>query len=227
MWSAISVLAALSRRDRGWSGPQQIDTSLLDGQMALIPYFSAYYLNGGFLAGPQGSGGHSPTYGAYECADGRYIVIAVIDQKPWTALCQALGRTDLLDDPRYGSAALRIEHTAELTAELERHFAGHRSDEILAALAAYAVPSARVNNLAEALDEPQVRARDMVVQVPHLNGGSVGLTGSPIKLSDFRPPYTAPPTHGSDSARLREEFGLRWRPSPTTDPAPSTGRGDS
>lgn len=212
MWTAMAILAALVRRANGFAGPQEIDISLLDGQIALLPYFAAYYLNGGFLAGPQGSGGHSPTYGAFECADGKYLVIAVIDQKPWEKLCQALGVPDLLEDPRFTTPALRIENTDELRVILEKHFAGNDRGYFLDRLAEAAIPAGPVNDLAEALAEPQVAARDMVVEIPFVLGGEVRLTGTPLKISGFEPEYRSPPTPGSDSEAIRTEFGLVWRP---------------
>jgi CoA:oxalate CoA-transferase len=211
MWTAIAILGAVVRRASGWAEPQRIDTSLLDGQIALLPYFAAYYMNCGFVAGPQGSGGHSPTYGAFATSDDRYLVIAVIDQEPWRRLCAALGLEGLLHDPRFGSPASRIEHGAELTEILQALFGSDTREVWLDRLYAQQVPSGPVNDIGEALAEPQVLARDMVIGVPHISGGEVALTGSPIKLSDFRPGYGPAPDHGSDSERLRAEFGLRWR----------------
>jgi crotonobetainyl-CoA:carnitine CoA-transferase CaiB-like acyl-CoA transferase len=211
MWTATAVLAALLRRANGWTRPQRIDTSLLDGQIALMPYFAAYYLNSGFIAGPQGSGGHSPTYGAFAASDGKYFVIAVIDQEPWRRLCAAIGAPWLPDDLRFASPASRIDHGAELTQVLQDHFRSETREAWLGRLYAHQVPAGPVNDIEEALAEAQVLAREMVVRIPHLSGGEVGLTGSPIKLSDFRPEYGAAPDHGSDTQRLRAEFGLKWR----------------
>jgi CoA:oxalate CoA-transferase len=209
MWAALAVLGAIIRRQNGWDKPQQFDTSLLDGQLALFPYFAAYALNAGFVAGPQGSGGHSPTYGAFKCADGTYLVIAVIDQKPWLRLCRALDRLDWVDDARFLSPASRIEHTPELTGLLAERFADLPRAQWLQRLADNEISSGPVNDLAEALDEEQVRAREMVIQVPHLLGGQVELVASPIRMSDFQPEYRSPPTAGSDTEALAKEFGLR------------------
>lgn len=212
MWTALAIVSAVLRRANGYPEAQYIDMSLLDGQIALIPYFAAYYLNGGFLAGPQGSGGHSPTYGAFAGKDGRYLVVAVIDQAPWTKLCKAIGREDWLEDPRFASAAARIDHTEELSALLAEHFATAPAQKWVDLMREAGIPCGPVNNLAEALDEQQVRERDMVVDVPHLAGGQVQLVGTPIKMTGYTPRYGAPPQPGSDSAKLREEFGLSWRP---------------
>ncbi|MGH3756838.1 CaiB/BaiF CoA transferase family protein [Actinophytocola sp.] len=212
MWTALAIVSALLRRADGYPDAQYVDMSLLDGQMALIPYFAAYYLNGGFLAGPQGSGGHSPTYGAFAGQDGRYFVVAVIDQAPWTTLCHALGREDWLADPRFASAAERIDHTEELSQLLAEHFSTAPARKWVDVLQEAGIPCGPVNNLAEALDERQVRARDMIVDVPHRSGGQVQLVGTPIRLTGFTPAYGAPPRPGGDSDRLREEFGLSWRP---------------
>jgi CoA:oxalate CoA-transferase len=208
MWAAIAILSALRARDHGLSEGSEIDISLLDGQIAMIPYFSAYYFLDGFIPGPQGSGGHSPTYGAFQCADGRYVIIAVVDQGPWAKLCSALGRPDLQDDPRFATSRSRAENQAELKAAIGAEFAKHGSDEWQERLKAADVAYARVNRLDEALADPQVLHREMVVDIQHSLGNTLRFVGNPVKLSGFTTPYDSPPVIGEHTEEVLRSFGV-------------------
>ena len=208
MWAVISILSALRARDHGLSEGSEIDVSLLDGQIAMIPYFSAYYFLDGFVPGPQGSGGHSPTYGAFKCADGRYVIIAVVDQKPWQKLCSAFGREDLEHDPRFSSSRLRATNQDALRAVIDAEFAKHSSNEWQERLKAADVAYARVNRLEEALADPQVLHRNMVVEINHTLGDTLRFVGNPVKLSDFTTPYDSPPIIGEHTEQVLRSLGV-------------------
>ena len=208
MWAAIGILASLRARDQGLIEHDEIDVGLLDGQIAMIPYFSAYYFLDGFIPGPQGSGGHSPTYGAFECADGRYVVIAVIDQAPWHRLCGALGLAELERDPRFATATLRTDNEAELQPIVARRFGTQPSHVWEARLRAADVPYACVNRLDEALADPQVRHRQMVVDIDHTLGDTLRFVGNPVKSAAFAPRYASPPIIGEHTSEVLREAGL-------------------
>ncbi|MDA8280007.1 MAG: CaiB/BaiF CoA-transferase family protein [Actinomycetota bacterium] len=208
MWSAIAVLSALRGRDEGLNGGVDIDLALLDGQMAMIPYFSAYYFLDGSVPGPQGSGGHSPTYGAFRCADNRYLVIAVIDQGPWAKLCSALGRTDLIEDPRFASSERRANNGDELRALIETEFASLPLDEWEVRLEAADLAYARVNRLDEALADPVVHQRNMVIEIEHSLGDTLRFVGNPVKFPAFPARLESPPLIGEDTDAVLTELGL-------------------
>lgn len=208
MWAAIAVLAALHARDDQAIAGSDIDVSLLDGHLAMIPYFSAYYFLDGTIVGPQGSGGHSPTYGAFRCSDDRYVVIAVIDQKPWSKLCRALEREDLITDPRFESSLLRSNNGRELRPLIEEIFASRPLPEWERRLEEADLAYARVNRLDEALADPQVRHRGMVVDIEHSLGGSLQFVGNPVRVSGFAPRYESPPLIGGDTDGVLGELGV-------------------
>lgn len=205
MWTAIAILAALRE---GSSQAREIDMSLFDAHLALIPYFTAYLTTNGFLPGPQGSGGHSPTYGAFRTRDDRYVVLAVIDQKPWTTLCQAMEAPQLFNDARFASAKTRIEHTDELQPLVQEIIARRSADEWMQRFTEYKLPAGRVNNLREALDHPQVAARSMLVDIDYVLGGQLRLLGTPVKMTGYEPEFRSPPTIGQDTERVLAEFGI-------------------
>ena len=207
MWAAISILAALRGRDQGHSEATNIDLSLLDGQIAMIPYFSAYYFLDGKIPGPQGSGGHSPTYGAFKCSDDRYVIIAVTDQKPWAKLCRALDLESLQDDPRFADSRSRAGNGEELHKIVEDTFAQRSSDEWSKRLEEVDLAYARVNHLDEALADPQVLHRGMVVEIDHTLGDTLKFVGNPLKMSSYERTYVSPPIIGEHTQAVLEGLG--------------------
>ncbi|HMN70278.1 MAG TPA: CaiB/BaiF CoA-transferase family protein [Rhodoblastus sp.] len=207
MWAAISILSALRARDQQGAGGREIDVSLLDGQIAMIPYFSAYYFLDGFIPGPQGSGGHSPTWSAYQCKGGRWMVIAVVDQKPWKKLCAALSRDDLLEDARFVTSHDRARNGKELAEIMAAEFARWTADEVAAKLERSDVPFAPVKRLDEALVDPQVQHRGMVVEIQHVLGDKLKFVGTPVRMSAFEPAYESPPLIGQHTSDLLVSLG--------------------
>lgn len=206
MWMAIAVLAALRARDAGIQPSTEIDISLLDGQIAMVPYFAAYYFLDGVVPGPQGSGGHSPSYAAFRCSDEQYVVVAVYDQRKWERLCGVLGHEEWIGDGRFRDPRTRVEHQDELGALIGAVFGQGTSDTWLEELAAADLLCAKVNSLDEALADPQVLHRQMVVDVEHQLGGRLQFVGSPIKLSGFETEYTSPPLIGGDTDAVLSEL---------------------
>lgn len=207
MWAAISILSALRSRDWRGKGGYEIDVSLLDGQVAMIPYFSAYYFLDGFIPGPQGSGGHSPTWSAYQCKDGRWMVIAVVDQKPWKKLCAALSRDDLVEDPRFATSHDRARNGQELVAIMTAEFARWTADELATKLEMADVPFGPINRLDEALADPQILHRDMIVEIEHVLGDKLKFVGTPVHMSEFKPAYESPPLIGQHTGDLLASLG--------------------
>ncbi len=207
MFTTIAILSALRARDAGLQPSTEIDVSLLDGQIAMVPYFAAYHFLDGVVPGPQGSGGHSPSYAAFQCRDEKYIVIAVYDQQKWQRLADdVLGHPEWVADERFRDPRSRVEHQDELGAMIGEVIAQRTSDEWLAVLQEADLLSARVNNLAEALTDPQVLHRDMVVELEHQLGGPLKFVGNPIKMSGFPTEYTSPPLIGGDTDAVLGEL---------------------
>jgi crotonobetainyl-CoA:carnitine CoA-transferase CaiB-like acyl-CoA transferase len=207
MFMTIAILAALRARDAGLQPSTEIDVSLLDGQIAMVPYFAAYYFLDGAVPGPQGSGGHSPSYAAFRCKDEKYIVIAVYDQVKWRRLAdEVLGHPEWVADERFQDPRSRVQYQDELGAMIGEVIAERTSDEWLGVLQAADLLSARVNNLAEALADPQVVHRDMVIELEHQLGDPLKFVGNPIKMSGFPTEYTSPPIIGGDTAAVLGEL---------------------
>jgi crotonobetainyl-CoA:carnitine CoA-transferase CaiB-like acyl-CoA transferase len=210
LYAVIGALAAVERvRQEG--GGAYIDVSMLDCQISMLVYQAAYHLIAGEVPGPQGREHVSwPTYRAFRCADSIEIVVAANTERMWIDLCAALGCGELPADPRFRLNDDRLRHRAELTPLLEAAAAKMRSDDLLAKLAAAQVPAGPINTLDRALADPQVRHRDMVVELTDRDGDSIRVVGSPLKFAGRSSRAHAYPHRlGADSADiLRELLGM-------------------
>jgi len=194
IFAAHGVLAALYERERTGVG-RRVDVALLDSQIALLIYRAVYYFLAGEVAEPAGSGHVSAVpIGAFKTQD-IHIVIDANGDKFWRALCVALERPEMADDPRFVDRAGRLQHVEELMAILQTIFLTRPGEEWLRRLDKAGVPSGPINTVDRALSDEQVRARNMVVEVNSSHYGKVNMTGSPIKFNDTDDrEFLAPPT---------------------------------
>jgi CoA:oxalate CoA-transferase len=209
MYAAVAIAAALLRRERTGEG-DYLDISMFDCQIAMLGYQATYYLHSGEVPGPQGAGHVSiPTYRCFKCADDRWVMVTASTERMWVAMCEALELDDLLADPRFATNALRLQHRQALWERLESRYAELLSARVVDLLARVAVPVAPVNDVARALSDPQVSARNMVIHLDGPDGATVGVLGNPIKSASsataLSMPATFPPRLGADTeAVLRE-----------------------
>jgi crotonobetainyl-CoA:carnitine CoA-transferase CaiB-like acyl-CoA transferase len=191
MFAVMGVQAALLARERTGVG-QHVDISMLDVQISLLNYMATMYTLSGEVPGPIGNSHfvHTP-YNTFETADDT-IIIAVIGDTFWPALCDLL-EIDELRKPEFATAPKRLEHKAYIEGLIGERLLTRPAAEWLEALEAARIPCARVNNIAQALDDPQILHRHMVVEVEHPDGGRVKVPGNPIKLSGTPAETVSPP----------------------------------
>jgi len=210
LYAVIGALAALERVRREGVGAY-IDVSMLDCQISMLVYQAAYHLIGGEVPGPQGREHAAwPTYRAFRCADCIEIVVAANTERMWSDLCAALDCGELPADPRFRLNEDRLRHRAELAPLLEAAAAKIRSDDLLTKLAAAQVPAGPINTLDRALADPQVRHRDMVVELTDRDGDSIKVVGTPLRFEGRSSREHAYPHRlGADTADiLRELLGM-------------------
>jgi crotonobetainyl-CoA:carnitine CoA-transferase CaiB-like acyl-CoA transferase len=181
--AAMGVLAAYAHRLRTGRG-QMVDTSLLEAGIVQTYWQSAIALATGVAPGPMGSA-HPLTapYQAFETADG-WIVVGGSNQSNWLRALEALDAQQLVDDPRFRDNAARMGHLEELEAALAPYFRARSSEDLLARFEARGVPAGPVYDVNQMHRDPQVLAREMVVQVEHARLGPVRTIGLPVKFSD-------------------------------------------
>ncbi|MDO8490508.1 MAG: CoA transferase [Dehalococcoidia bacterium] len=203
--SALGIMAALHQRERTGRG-QKVETSLLESHVSLLVYEAAYYFVSGIVPGPIGSGHRTiSAYGTYKTKDD-YIVIANPEGYDIGFLFRAIGREDLITDPRFDTAEKRSINREDLKAILQEAFKARTAVEWLDILTRGNVPCAPVNSLDKGLSDPQVLARDMVITVDYAGGGQIRQVGNPIKLSetpsDVRKQFFSPPIQGQHSEEV-------------------------
>ncbi|MCA9997062.1 MAG: CoA transferase [Anaerolineales bacterium] len=191
LMGVVGILAALLARQQTGLG-QHVDISMLDGQISLLTYMATMQLLSGTLPPMVGNEhlNHVP-YNAYPTQDG-YLILTIIADESWAALMAAVDVPEL-DTGENRSRAGRLRNRGEINGRLSTLFQTNRRDYWLERLTAVRVPCAPVNNLAEALDDEQVLARNMVVEVEHPAGGTFKIPGNPIKLSRTHEETFAPP----------------------------------
>lgn len=202
LYSTIAIQAALLNRHVTGLG-QHIDMALLDVQVALLANQGMNYLASGKIPGRYGNAhANIVPYQVFRAADQDFI-IACGNDKQFVALSAAIGLPDLPQDPRFVTNALRIQHRAEITELLAKHFLNNTAKHWVQAIHAVKVPVGLINNLEQAFQEPQVQARNMLVEIPHPLKEKLTVIGSPIKLSRTPVEYRkAPPMLGEHTNEI-------------------------
>jgi crotonobetainyl-CoA:carnitine CoA-transferase CaiB-like acyl-CoA transferase len=179
MHGAIGVLAALVARSQTGRG-QHVDISMMDGSLALMAQaFSSFFVNGRLpKRGETPLDGAIPNYNVYETSDGKIITIGAIEPWFFANLCRALGREDLIEH-EYNSARREDIHDA-----FAAIFRTKTRDEWFEILGKTDICVGRMNTLDEVPDDPQVRARKMVVELDGPDGMKIRQIGISVKLSD-------------------------------------------
>lgn len=183
MFLAFGVLAAVEARHRTGVG-QRVETSLLEAATSMAVYESAHYFATGTRPERIGQAhrGSSP-YQCFETADG-HITVGASQQKFFAQLCELVGAPGLVADPRFADNATRVAHNAALVDLLAERLRTKPSGHWLAALEALGIPAGPVLHYDEVFTNPQILAREMVVETTHPVTGRFKTMGVPVKLSD-------------------------------------------
>ena len=195
IFGAIGVLAAIAERERSGRG-QHVDISMLDAQVSMLNYMATMHLMSGKV--PQGIGNghfvHVP-YNCYPTADG-HIVVACIGDAFFERFAQFIGIPELLD-PEFKKQPVRYAAKERIDALVSERLRTQPTAHWQQRLQEARIPCGPVNNFAQALDDTQVRARDMVVDVALHTGETVRMPGNPVKLSGAAgTAFSAPPLLG-------------------------------
>ena len=202
LYASTAILAALLHRRATGTG-QYIDLALLDVQVASLANLSMNYLVSGVV--PQRMGNAHPSivpYQDFPTADGA-LVIAAGNDAQFARLCGELGLSELAQDPRFARNQDRVAHRQALILQLcaatrERPTA-HWVDRLEAA----GVPCGPINGIDAVFDDPQVRAREMQISMPHAAAGRVPLVASPLRLSASPASYRlTPPALGAHTREV-------------------------
>ncbi len=176
------VLAAYIERLRTGQG-QYLDTSLYEASMIFTYWQAAMAFATGESAGPMGSAHPvAAPYQAIPTQDG-WVNIGAVSQATWEKLTQAIGLPGLVTDERFSSNGARMQNRDVLIGIISEALSGHGTDYWVERFEAAGVPAGPVRKMREMLDDPQTRARDMVITVDHPVAGEVQALGLPVKFS--------------------------------------------
>jgi len=208
MFGVMGILAALYERERSERG-QHVDIAMVDCQVSMLNYMATMHFLSGVDPWPIGNTHfvHVP-YDTFRCADG-FIVIAVITDNFWHNL-KAVVQVPEFDDPAYDTQPGRLAGRDRITDLLNSALGANTCAHWLEKLAARRIPCSPVNTFSQALSDPQVLHRNMVVELAHPGGARTRGPGNPIKLSRTgEESFAAAPLLGQDTdAVLRELLEL-------------------
>ncbi len=185
LFTAVGILSALHERERSGVG-QMVDVSMLDCQIAVLENAIVRYFATGAVPQPLGTRHPLATpFQAFPTSDG-YMVLALSWGVPnqWELFCAVIGRPELIDDERFETSALRTRNHAALEPMLNEALMRRTTAEWLREFDAIGLPCGPLNNIAQAVEEPQVRARDMLVELRHPRmDRPLTISNTPVKLS--------------------------------------------
>ena len=205
MFAVMGIQAAIIDRTNTGKG-QHVDISMLDCQISMLNYMATMQTMSGIVPRPIGNSHfvHMP-YNSFLTKDYPIVIAAVGDQF-WPRLLKLFNNVEL-QDPKYATAYERQKDKDKLEKIIQQELIKEKSDYWLNLLEKESVPCARVNNIEQAINDEQVRHRNMLVDVPHPNGGSVEVPGNPIKLSEVTSEeFLAPPLLGEHTKEVLNEW---------------------
>jgi len=206
--ASLGILAAYAHRLKTGQG-QWVETSLFEAALVQTYWQAAIALATGVA--PKAMGSAHPLnapYQAFEASD-KWIVVGGANQKHWLRTLEVLGASELARDRRFATGADRMAHLKELEALLAARFLTQPAAHWLSALEDVGVPCGPVNDMLQALTDPQTIARDMVVEVGHSSLGNVKTLGLPIKFSQTPGKVrTGAPLYGEHTAAILSAYGF-------------------
>ena len=205
MFAVMGILAAINARHTTGRG-QHVDISMLDCQLSMMNYMATMHSMSGDIPGPLGNSHfvHVP-YNTFKTKTDM-IVIACVGDQFWPPLLDLLDDEELRDS-RFEFAPSRLKEKAYIEERINNVLINERAGYWLEKLENARIPCARVNNVSQAMSDPQIIARNMVIDLNHPIKGKAKVPGNPIKLSDTDgDSYSPPPLLGAHNDEVLKEW---------------------
>jgi crotonobetainyl-CoA:carnitine CoA-transferase CaiB-like acyl-CoA transferase len=204
--AAFGIMAALRVKEKTGRG-QEVDVSMMEGQMSLLNTIIGNHLADGKIPGPMGTAYNALTpYQTFHTKT-KDFALAVGSQKLWKTFCPAIGHPELTDDPRYAVNQSRTKNRDSLITTLQAIFMTRTFEEWEETLLGSGVPFGALNNIAQVVDHPQVKARGSLVDVDHPKIGPIKIVGPVAKLSATPATIrTTSPSLGEHTAEVLRDF---------------------
>ncbi|MGH7895079.1 MAG: CaiB/BaiF CoA transferase family protein [Candidatus Binatia bacterium] len=208
IYAAYGICGALFERERSGEG-QHVEVAMLDAVLSLFADNAANVLTEHVQFGKFGSGHPDLVpYQAFPASDG-YFIVACLTNAFYKRLAVALGRDDLLNDPRFATNPSRVQHRQHVVGVLSAIFEQNTCDHWIRLLEAHDIPTCRVNRLEDVLHSEQIKENGLVVEREDPKRGRISVLGPPLHLS--RTPTTferLAPIIGEHTDEVLREFGL-------------------
>jgi formyl-CoA transferase len=205
MMAVIYVLATLHANIK----PVKIEVPMFDTAVFSMCYVPIMYLLTGVIVKRMGHAHPSiAPYQAFQDSEGKWFIIAAANDKLWQAMCKALGREDLAEDPRFRTNADRVVNRDELVKILQNIFATNSRDYWIKLLEESGVPSAPVYDINEVFEDPYIKTSDLVIKIKHPKLGEISHLSTPIYINNNR--YVNrlhPPLLGEHTVEILRELG--------------------
>lgn len=209
-YATIGILAALNHRDHVSGRGQYIDIALFDAQVACMGHIAMNYLISGVVPGRMGTASPiTSPYQAFACSDG-HLMITVGNDSQFRQFVTLLGIPELADDERFTLNRLRAQNQKALVPILEAVLRCKPVKYWQGCLDAANVPCGPINDMSQVFADPQLRHREMLIQMQHPVVGSIPMVANPLHMSDTPIEYkVAPPTLGQHTNEILErELGF-------------------
>ena len=206
--ATISILAALYHRQATGEG-QHIDCAMLDAAVAMNGHLAVGY----FMTGknPQRVGNTNPIASpseVFDCKDGK-LIIAVGNNLQFRQFCDAIGLSDLPQQPEFASNAIRVKHRDQLRAVIAPVIEKFMRGELIEKFAECGVPSGPLNEISEVFDSQQTAHRQLRLEMQHKTGQRISVLKSPLGIENLGYGAIPPPMLGGDTAEvLFKELGI-------------------
>jgi crotonobetainyl-CoA:carnitine CoA-transferase CaiB-like acyl-CoA transferase len=206
MYAAYGILLALRVKERTGVG-QRVDVSMLEGQLSLLNIMIASYLVDREMPVPMGTAYKALLPYQTFRTQTRDLALAVGSQKLWRDFGPAIGRPDLVDDPRFATNRDRAAHRAPLIDIIQQVMLTRSYEDWERIFLAAGIPVGAINDIGQVIDHPQVKARGAIVEMDHPRAGRVGMAGVPVKLGTTPGSVRSPsPALGEHTAQTLEEL---------------------
>lgn len=208
MFGVIGIMMALFSRQTTGKG-QRVDTSLMEGQVAMLSYHLTSYFASGRVPIRRGAGSQlSVPYQAFKAKD-EWVIVAAFTERMWQGVCKALRKEEWAQDERFCVSDRRAANRDILIPMLEEAFSLEPASHWMQELTKEGVPCTSVNSIDKVVVDEQVLARDMVVQIEHPDSGLLKMAGLPVKLSETPGEIRRyPPNLGEHTVEVAKELGV-------------------
>jgi CoA:oxalate CoA-transferase len=205
--AVIGILAALRYREKTGEG-QHVDISMVDGLVSVLENAVVRYTIDKEVPAPLGTAHPTITpFQAFMAADGKWIVIPIGNDALWQTFCTTIRRDDLFSNPEYLTNDLRTEHRETLIPIIEREMLKHTAQEWMEILDAHGLPYSPINSIDTVVADPNLRHRNMIVDIDQPRVGTITMTGSPFRMDKTPGSIRTPaPFLGENTVEILEQY---------------------